>query len=273
MEGNGSWSRTLDRPNASMWWIAAGAQKHDKGSDMLTLAVASGGINLAQKFATSKYGVATLAWQNKVGPSEPDPIPDPTPDPTPTALSFTGSTDTVTSSFRLASGIAIFSMTYSGSGHFAIWLKNAITGAQEELLANEIEAYNGSVLVSVTDSLSAVHPGMYYLEVTADASWRIQGRQPVSASASSLPVTLTGQTDSVPSPVWLTPGAVRFQMSYTGTDLFSIVLYGSDGEYVDLLVNRIGTCSGAASVSITSAGSYYLAVNGIGSWSITVTHL
>jgi hypothetical protein len=193
--------------------------------------------------------------------------------PSTSDIHLSGVGDDVTQTFVLTEGCAIFQMTHDGSTNFIIWL-TTIGGEQKELLANEIGSYEGSVLVGVqSSSYIAPPPGTYYLEVTADGDWTVTIKQPRPTSAISLPQTFTGTSDNVPSAFTLTPGSIKFQMSYSGSSNFIVILYDSNGDYIELLANEIGSYSGAHSVGITSTGIYYLSVIGIGSWSITVSHL
>lgn len=190
-----------------------------------------------------------------------------------TDIQLSGHGDDITQSFVLTTGVAIFQMSHVGSSNFAIWLVTQ-GGVEEELLANEIGSYQGSTLVGVTTSYSGdVVPGTYYLEVTADGDWTVTISQPRPSSAPGLPQTITGISDKASSAFTLTEGAIKFQMSYTGSSNFIVILYNEDGEWVDLLANEIGDYTGTTSVGVTSTGIYYLSVIGIGSWSVAISHL
>ena len=81
------------------------------------------------------------------------------------SITFQGSGDDVQSFTATGDGMRIFSMSYSGDGNFAIWLKDS-QGNDINLLANEIGSYNGK-------KSERLGPGTYYLDVTASGPWTI----------------------------------------------------------------------------------------------------
>lgn len=70
----------------------------------------------------------------------------------------------------LNAGLARFTMSHEGSSNFAIWLYDA-DGNKKALLVNEIGAYTGSKAESIAKR------GIYYLDVTADGTWRVDVTQ------------------------------------------------------------------------------------------------
>lgn len=91
------------------------------------------------------------------------------------------------------------------------------------------------------------------------------------------PFTLSGNGDSVPG---LTiPGEKRaiLEISYQGPSNFAIVSYGPGDEYLDLLVNEIGSYSGRRPVNFVidqfDGPVRYLEVTASGPWTINVLPL
>ncbi len=115
-------------------------------------------------------------------------------------------------------------------------------------------------------------PGTHYLDISADGNWTVTIEQPRTSSAPAIPQTLTGTSDDAKA-VMLTSGAIKFDMSYIGDGNFIDLVYDADGNAEGLLANEIDTYSGSKSISVTTPGIHYLYITGIGSWSITVTHL
>ncbi len=193
--------------------------------------------------------------------------------PTPPAdIVLNGTGDTVTQTFTLTAGNTIYSITHNGTGYFGIWLKDQ-AGAQKELLVNTAGTYSGNVLKGVTDdNIIGATPGTYYLDISADGAWTVTIKQPRTTIAPSLPQTFTGTSDDAKA-IMLTSGAIRFDMSYTGTDYFAVILHDAEGNYISLLANEIGTYGGSKSQGIIAGGVYYLTITGIGSWSVTVSHM
>lgn len=86
------------------------------------------------------------------------------------------------------------------------------------------------------------------------------------------PFTLSGNGDSVPG---LTiPGDTRaiLEISYSGPSNFAVVSHGPDDDYLDLLVNEIGTYSGRRPVNFDSTEGRvrYLEITASGPWTINV---
>jgi hypothetical protein len=164
-------------------------------------------------------------------------------------------------------------MTHDGSANFAIWLDTQ-AGVKTGLLVNTIGHYSGSKLEGVTSpAIIGPTPGTYYLDITADGNWTVVIKQPRPTFGFGLPQTFSGTSDAVSSAIYLTSGSIKFDMTYSGSANFAIWLYDANGNAIGLLANEIGSYSGSKSQGIASAGIYYLAVTGVGSWSITVTHM
>jgi hypothetical protein len=78
----------------------------------------------------------------------------------------------VTPLFKLNTGPATFHMINAGTtGNFIVELMNA-SGAQIDLLANELQG------ADVTESVNIRSAGYYVLNVSADWDWRIEVKQP-----------------------------------------------------------------------------------------------
>lgn len=77
-----------------------------------------------------------------------------------TATTLQGTGDQVKTVF-LKRGLAMFSIYYNGSRHFAVWLKGS-EGEKLELLANETDAYTGQKSVQIRKD------GQYLIEVSAN---------------------------------------------------------------------------------------------------------
>jgi hypothetical protein len=188
-------------------------------------------------------------------------------------IKLSGNGDNVTKSFNLTAGDAIFTLSNDGSANFAVWLDNS-HGNKTALLANTIGPYTGSKLQGVTDpSIFGSVPGSYYLDITSNGNWTATIVNTKPTTGPGLPQTFTGTTDNVTSAFTLTSGAIKFDMTYNGTSNFAVWLYDANGNMIGLLANEIGSYSGAKSQGILTTGTYYLAVTGVGSWSITASHM
>lgn len=194
-------------------------------------------------------------------------------------VTFSGTSDDVTSKFVLEAGITIFYMKYTGADNFIIWMYND-TGAQTELLANEIGSYDGAQLIGVrADNIMGATPGQYYLGVEASGAWNVTVEQPRMSSGSALPQTLTGSGEEVSVPIQLTSGVAIFNMTHDGSSNFIVTLWADDGDYVALLANEIGDYSGETSVTVNgglfnaSPGIHWINIDADGSWTIKITKM
>jgi len=84
------------------------------------------------------------------------------------------------------------------------------------------------------------------------------------------PTHFSGSGDDVVSFTATGDGLRVFNLAYTGKSNFIVWLQDSDGEKIDLIVNKIGTYSGKTSVRLTS-GKYYLDVKATGPWTIDIS--
>lgn len=84
------------------------------------------------------------------------------------------------------------------------------------------------------------------------------------------PITLSGTGQEATSKFNLEKGISIFEMKHDGTSNFAIVLYGANGEYIDLLVNTIGQFDGSKLSSIDTKGEYLLDVSADGNWEVEI---
>ncbi|MEN4043543.1 MAG: hypothetical protein PQ971_01680 [Methanobacterium sp.] len=78
------------------------------------------------------------------------------------------------------------------------------------------------------------------------------------------PIKLSGSGQEATENFHLNSGLARFKMKHQGSSNFAIVLYSTQGEYIDLLVNEIGSFDGSTAVPIHSSGEYMLDVSADG---------
>ena len=85
------------------------------------------------------------------------------------------------------------------------------------------------------------------------------------------PVILTGTGDSVIDFGWSGPGILF--ITYSGRSNFTVKSYDADGNYLDLLVNTIGSYKGTVPLNFIEQGAVRFEVNASGNWEIKVTSL
>jgi|GEM_PF-2606726 len=179
------------------------------------------------------------------------------------SASFSGSGSTAIGPFTLNQGLAVFDMTHTGSSNFIVWLLDS-NGEYVDLMANEIGDYDGSQATGIDAR------GSYYLDVDADGPWSIDVTQPRPA-VSSLPFTksFSGSGPTATNLFQMSTGAHTFTVSHSGSSNFIIWLLDMNGQYVDLIVNEIGSHSGSTVVGV-DPGGYLMNVEADGDWSVSI---
>lgn len=207
--------------------------------------------------------------------SEPTPevTPEATPEPTPESIpaqsepetfDLSGSGPEATSTFKLEKGLSIFTMTYTGSSNFIVWLMDANTGQNVELLANAIGSFDGSRSVGVKSD------GDYILNIQADGPWQVTVEQPRKTATQSVPLTLSGNGQKVSEIFYLENGLRRIEMKHDGSSNFIVWLIDDQGNKIDLLANEIGSFEGSKAIGITNPGTYMLDISADGNWEISI---
>ena len=100
---------------------------------------------------------------------------------------------------------------------------------------------------------------------------------PIQTIATTVPTTVqhsqsthfSGNGDDVQTFTATGSGLRIFTMQYSGAHNFAVILKDSNGEWIDLLANEIGSYSGRKS-AVLRTGTYYLDVTASGPWSIDI---
>lgn len=87
------------------------------------------------------------------------------------SISYDGTGNTVSKSFRFSGGRLDVTSEHHGKKNFVVWLKDSQTGRNKALLANKVGFYVGQ-------KSESLKPGDYYLEITADGGWRVTMTHP-----------------------------------------------------------------------------------------------
>ncbi len=146
-------------------------------------------------------------------------------------------------------------VTGKGGGNFAVI---SYTGSEYgDLLVNSIGSYSGSVYIAA---------GINRLKVTSSGSWTIQVRPVTSAKHWDGTTALAGKGDGV---VNLAGGASGITtIKNKGKSNFAVIAYTPEGDYLDLLVNEIGSYKGE--VLLPDSDPMVLVIHGDGgSWSFS----
>lgn len=238
------------------------ALKLDEGENALTFRI--GDDESTAKTVTVIYRpVAAATAEPTSGPTpKPTPTPEPTPRPTatpkptpvPPILAKSGRGDKVLK-FRAQDGPIVARISNKGGSNFAVI---SYSGTDyDDLLVNTIGSYSGRVYVA---------PGVNLLKITSSGSWSVELRPITSAPKWNGTSTLTGKGDSV---ILLRGGAFgTTAIKNRGRDNFAVIAYSEYGDYLDLLVNEIGSYSGE--VLLPAEDPIVLSIHAEGgSWSLS----
>ncbi len=84
------------------------------------------------------------------------------------------------------------------------------------------------------------------------------------------PITLSGVGQQATNKFTLTKGISVFKMTHKGSANWAPKLLNSNGDYVDLLANDVGSFDGSKAVGIKKEGEYILDVTANGNWTIVI---
>jgi hypothetical protein len=146
-------------------------------------------------------------------------------------------------------------ITNRGAGNFAIVAYEG--SAYDDLLVNEIGSYAGAVYIA---------PGVNLLKLTSDGSWTVDIKPHTAARRWNGKSAISGKGDVV---ILLTGGAFGTTViKNQGAANFAVIAYGTGGQYLDLLVNEIGSYNGE--VLLPDANQMLLSVHAVGgAWSFS----
>ena len=85
------------------------------------------------------------------------------------------------------------------------------------------------------------------------------------------PVVLTGIGDGVVDFVW--SGLGLLHITYSGGSNFAVISYDTNGEYLDLLVNTIGSYEGTVPLNFMEKGATRFEIKSSGNWEIQILPL
>lgn len=192
----------------------------------------------------------------------PEPTPEPTieptvtpkPQPIPTIVKTSGRGDKIVK-MTAQDEPAVARITNKGSSNFAV--VSYAGSAYNDLLVNEIGSYSGWVYVAA---------GVTRLKITSSGTWTVEVRPITTARAWDGSAALTGKGDAV---VLLTDAASGIAtIKSKNHSNFAVIAYSPEGDYLDLLVNEIGSYSGE--ILLPDEDAIVLAIHDVGgSWSIS----
>lgn len=190
--------------------------------------------------------VAFLAVSVSAQPSSPVTIP--------------GRGDTVSDAFDLHAGLVMIGAAQKSTSNFIVHLEGP---DRSHLVVNALGDYQGVRLLPVP-------AGRYRLSVKSAQAWVLMRDQPRSdAAGNALPVTHAAAVDTPLGPFTMKPGLLLADLAYSGTGNYIVSVYRSDGQLVGLLANKLGAYSGQASLRIRDAGTYWIATQAAGPWTMT----
>jgi hypothetical protein len=170
----------------------------------------------------------------------PTPTEEPTPEPTlepparptatPSIVKTSGRGDKIVK-FTAQEEPTVARITNQGSSNFAV--VSYVGSSYDDLLVNEIGSYSGWVYVAA---------GVNRLKMTSSGSWTVEVRPIETARAWDGVSRLTGKGDTVVLLSGAASGITTIKNSSHSN--FAVIAYSTEGDYLDLLVNEIGSYSG-----------------------------
>jgi hypothetical protein len=157
--------------------------------------------------------------------------------------------------FRAQTVPTVAKITNRGGGNFAIVAYRGT--AYDDLLVNEIGSYAGQVYLA---------PGVNLLKLTSGGTWTVDIKPHTAARRWNGKAAISGKGDAVSL---LTGGALgSTDVRNMGRGNFAVIAHGTGGQYLDLLVNEIGSYSGE--VLLPDTDQMLLSVHAVGgAWSFS----
>lgn len=177
---------------------------------------------------------------------------------TPQQQKLQGDGDTLSPPIELKAGLLMVGGAHKGDRNLIVQLR----GPSDELLVNAVGPYAGVRLVPVK-------AGPHQFQVEASAPWTLLYEQPSNAKPTPLPITQSLTGDAPLGPFVIPSGLVSATFTHSGSRNFIAILYHADGRLAALLVNKVGAYSGTTAERVT-AGTYWLAVQADGPWTVTL---
>tara|TARA_B100000676_G_C18016317_1_gene809892 strand:+ start:60 stop:1565 length:1506 start_codon:yes stop_codon:yes gene_type:complete len=196
-----------------------------------------------------------------------------TPEPTLPALTapyfkpigLQGTGKTATGFFELQKGLWNVKLGHSGDSNFAVIILDS-NGKYIDLLANEIGSFSGETSLSIEDT------GEYLLDIDADGSWAVAFESPYWDERTKAPLEMDYVGKLATQFIELEEGIWKVKLNHSGDSNFAVKVLDSNGGYVDLLANEIGSFEGSTALSIKDRGLYVFDVDADGIWSIEIQY-
>lgn len=191
--------------------------------------------------------------------------PSPTVAPRPKPLTLSGTGNKTSSPYKLASGVARLTISYSGQSNFKVSLLDD-TGKWVDTTATAPGPYQGSVYVRVPVT------SFYRFEVVADGDWSLDVLDRVALDTEPYNGgPFTGRGDAALTLNVTKSGLTTFKITHNGQGNFVVKIPSAeDGGVFAILTFAVGPYSGEKTITI-EPGQYFLSVLADGDWTIQVS--
>ena len=175
---------------------------------------------------------------------------------------YSGFGDKIISNVKIPRGNYKAILTYNGKANFIVKLYENGSATYGDLLANEINSYQGVVVVKDGQN-KAITDGI--LEVKSSGNWTVRFE---NVTGSILENSITGSGDVVTG--WFAGDGKRkvVTMNYSGTANFIIKVFDQNGLH-EIIANEIGAYNGQATFATSSKSKYYFEIASSGPWTIS----
>jgi PKD repeat protein len=202
-----------------------------------------------------------------------EPAETPNPDPEPTPPDSGNAIPTASFTASPSSGTAPLSVSFNASSSYdpdgsitsyAWSFGDGATGSgvTTSHIYTTTNNRTYTITLTITDDDGA--------QATTTETISVEPYTPPPAPTPTPTESFSGSGQQVTALFRLTAGLAIFRMTHTGNSNFIIVLEDDTGDWVELLVNEIGSFNGATSVHIEDTGWFMLDISADGAWTVTI---
>lgn len=199
----------------------------------------------------------------------PTPTATPTLVPTPEPISLSDAGTALTEPVQLTRGIAVIIANHQGASNFTVEIISEASGETVGQPVNQVGT------VEIRSAFLVPEDGPYVAQVNADGNWTLEITQPTPATSEIMtpPIEQSGTGPGVFYFVKLDQGVHRVHGTHQGESNFIVQAVSAQGEESlspQLLFNETGQFEGDAALQVREAGSYLIAVQANGDWTVTI---
>lgn len=192
---------------------------------------------------------------------------------------MSGTTNHVSSSFKLQQGVTILKATHNSTGDFKVIIQaEEQDGSEQSVDAHGV--YEGTIGHVVDAGSDGLKPGVYRVKVESVGGWSLNISQHLWLDGSPIPISEKGKGDQVIGPFKLESGTVPVKLTHDGSGKFIVKLISAEAKYQDVIVNQVGGFAGTKSFQISenassglASGVFVMSVRSDGAWTVDIGNI